>query len=164
MSVSRKRRWVIVLVCALSFSLACGTLSSIPSIPGLPPKPSTSDKPTGSSPLSGDWNANTDFGHFSFTVDPDGTKVTTAVVQMAGFSCGGTTLTTETQVLNSWAIGSNGFSGDVDLGDSNEILFVSFDGTYNPSTRTFSGTWDEDAQGTHCSGDWRTAPHQQGQP
>ena len=110
--------------------------------------------------MCGDWHCNTDFGHFFFTVDPEGTKVTTAILQMSGFSCGGTTMTTETQVLISWSIDGGEFSGDVDLGGSDEILYVTFDGTYDASSKTFSGTWDEDASGTHCSGDWETAPHQ----
>ena len=110
--------------------------------------------------MSGDWNAVTDFGRFAFTVDPNAQKVTTAVVKVNAFACGGTILSTETQVLNSWSIQNDGFSGSVNLGESDEILYISFDGTYDAATRTFSGSWDFDAHGTDCTGDWTTFPHQ----
>ena len=152
-------RPMIVIVPLVLSSVACGLGSALPSIPGLPPKPSMSDQPTGSSPMSGDWHADTDFGRFSFSVDPEGTQVITAVIQMSGFGCGGTLLSTETQVLNSWPIEGTDFQGDVTL-DSDNFLYMDFDATYDPESRTFSGTWVEDAHGTECSGDFKTAPHQ----
>jgi hypothetical protein len=109
--------------------------------------------------MSGDWNADTDFGRFSFTVDPDGTKVTTAVVHVQDFTCGGTTLSAEPQELSQWDITSGEFAGKVNLGETDEILDITFDGTYDGATKTFSDTWEEDAHGTHCSGEWQTAPH-----
>ena len=153
------RLLILPFIVGLSLSIACGAGSILRAIPGIPPTPSTSDASTGSSPMSGDWNAVTDFGRLAFSVDPDGQKVTTAVVKIQGFSCGGTTLTTETQVLNSWSIANGEFSSQVDLGESDEILYIAFDGSYDRATRTFSGSWDFDAHGTHCSGDWTTFPH-----
>lgn len=58
--------------------------------------------------MSGDWNADAEFGHLAFTVDPDGTKVTTAVVRVQSFTCGGTFLTTEPQELSQWPISGGG--------------------------------------------------------
>lgn len=158
MNAHRKQLWIAVIPLVLAASMACG-IGSLPSIPGLPPKPSLSDQPTGSSPMSGDWNADTDFGHFSFTVDPDGTKVTTAVVEMSGYSCGGTTLSTETQNLSQWPISDNEFSGEVNLGSSDETLYLTFDGSYDAASKTFSGSWEEDTGGESCSGEWETTPH-----
>ena len=149
---------VYALVSVLLFSLSCSSLSSLPSVPSFPPTPPHSTAPTGGSPLSADWNADTSFGSFAFTVAPDGSKITTAVIRMQGFRCGGTTLTTTTQTLDQWPIENDAFSSDVTL-DSDQSLYLSFDGTYDDSTRTFSGTWSEDASGTQCSGDWETDPH-----
>jgi hypothetical protein len=154
-----RRTWVALLALAVMLTTACGAQSLVPSMPGIPPTPSFSDQPTGSSPLSGDWNAKTGFGTFAFTVDPTGQNVTTAVVHVSNYTCGGTTLTTESQVLNQWPISGGEFAGRVDLGDANEILDVTFDGTYNAKAKTFSGTWEEDAHGTHCAGKWETIPH-----
>ena len=145
---------------ALTLSLACGAGSILKAIPGMQPTPSTSNVSTGSSPMSGDWNAATDFGRFAYTVDPNGEKVTTAVVKVKDFSCGGTILTTQTQVLNSWTIDGGEFSGQMDLGGSDEILYIAFDGKYDASSKTFSGQWDFDAHGTDCTGEWKSFPHQ----
>ncbi len=145
---------VIVLVVA---SLACASLPSLPSIPKLPPEPGTSNVPTGPSAMSGDWNAKTPFGHLAFTVDPNGNNVVTAVIDISSFTCGGTFLTTNTQVLNSWSISDGEFSGDIDLGD-NGFLSMTIDGTYDQAGKTFAGTWEEDASGTTCSGQWEAIP------
>lgn len=155
-----KRPVLILPFCLVSIlSLACGTGSILKAIPGIPPTPSTSDVQTGSSPMSGDWNAQTDFGRLAFTVDPNGGKITTAVVKVNNFSCGGTLLTTETQVMNSWNIDGREFAGRVDLGESDEILYLAFDGRYDAASKTFSGTWDFDAYGTDCTGEWTTFSH-----
>ena len=155
----RKLVPMLIFFLALPLSMACGARSLISSALNLPPTPSLSDEPTGSSPMSGDWNADTDFGHFAFTVDPDGVKITTAVVKVAGFTCGGTYLSTEPQELSQWPITDGEFAGRVNLGDADEILDMTFDGTYDPASKTFSGSWEEDAHGTHCTGDWQTLPH-----
>ena len=149
------------LLVLLGFPLlvACSVLSLLSSIPGSQPTPSQSNRPTGASPMSGDWNADTDFGSFAFTVAPDGTRVTTAVIKLQGFNCGGSTVSSQVQSLSSWSIEGGGFSGDVSL-ESGEEFDISFDGAYDESSKTFSGTWEEDAYGTLCDGDWVTAPHE----
>jgi hypothetical protein len=148
------------LAMAAVLSLACGAQSlmpSIPTFPPIPPTPSQNNVSTGSSPMSGDWNATTPFGRFAFTVDPDGTNVTTVVVKLTGFTCGGTTLTTEAQVLNQWPLDKGAFSGYVNL-KTGHILDLYVVGVYDKAHKTFSGTWEEDAYGTHCTGKWSAAP------
>ncbi len=154
-----ERQLLICFALALPLVVACGAGGLLKAIPPIPPTPSTSNESTGSSPMSGDWNAVTDFGRFAFTVDPNGGSVTTAVIKINHFTCGGTTLTTQTQVLNSWPIEGGEFSSQVDLGESDEILYITFDGSYDAAGKTFSGSWDEDAHGAHCSGNWATFPH-----
>jgi len=107
--------------------------------------------------MSGDWNANTDFGHIAFTVDPNGNNVVTTVIKMSNFTCGGTFLTTETQILNSWSISDGEFSGNVDLADHG-FANMTIDSTYDQAKKTFAGTWEEDAHGSHCSGQWEAIP------
>ncbi len=152
-----RSRGFAAVIFLITASLACSSLPALPAIPTFPPKPGTSNVPTGPSPLSGDWNANTDFGHLAFTVDPSGNNVVTAVIDIANFTCGGTFLTTDTQVLNSWSISDGEFNGDVDLGD-NGFLSMTIDGTYDKAKNTFAGTWQEDAHGDQCSGQWEAIP------
>ncbi len=152
-----KPRFLVLVIVVVIASLACASLPSIPAIPTFPPKPGTSNVPTGPSPMSGDWNANSDFGHIAFTVDPNGNNVVTTVINISNFTCGGTFLTTETQILNSWSISDGEFSGDIDLGD-NDFLSMTIDGTYDQARKTFAGTWEEDAHGTTCSGQWEAIP------
>lgn len=152
------RRFLAVAM-GMALVLACGPGSILGAIPGMKPTPSISNLSTGSSPMSGDWNAATQFGRFAFTVDPAGGNIVTAVVKINNFSCGGTLLTTETQVLNTWPLDNGKFSGSIDLGDSNEILYINFDGTYHSASKTFTGSWDFDAHGSHCTGDWTSLPH-----
>jgi hypothetical protein len=144
------------------FMLACSFVSpllSTPRFPPLPSTPTTSDRPTGSSPFSGDWNAKTPFGSLAFTVDPDGSIVTTALVRLTGFSCNETSLTTEAQALSRWALQNGEFSGRISL-SSYETSDIYLDGSFNSAARTFSGTWELNANGALCSGEWETAPHQ----
>ena len=152
-----KSRGALSFILLVIVSLACGGMPSIPGIPTFPPKPGTSNVPTGSSPMSGDWNAKTDFGHIAFTVDPDGNNVVTTVINMSNFTCGGTFMSTETQILNSWSISDGEFSGEVDLDDSH-FLTLTIDGIYDQAKKTFSGTWEEDSHGTTCSGQWEAVP------
>ena len=76
-----KSRFLVLVIVLLIASLACASLPSLPAIPTFPPKPGTSNVPTGPSPMSGDWNANTDFGRIAFTVDPNGNNVVTTVIE-----------------------------------------------------------------------------------
>jgi len=152
-----KSRWFATVILLIIASLACASLPSLPAVPTSPPQPGTSNVPTGPSPMSGDWNAKTDFGYLAFTVDPNGNNVTTAVIDISSFTCGGTSLTTNVQVFDSWSITDGEFSGITDLGD-NDILFMTIDGTYDQAKKTFSGTWEEDTSGTTCSGQWEAIP------
>lgn len=111
--------------------------------------------PTGSSPMSGDWNVNAEFGRFAFTVDPDGKEVTTAVIEVSKWTCGGTTLTASFQVINTWLINNGEFIGDLDM-DSSHFHTMTLDGIYDEVNRKFSGTWTEDEHGTICSGAWES--------
>jgi hypothetical protein len=153
-----RQLWVLPFSLALTLSLACGPGSVLRYVPGILPTPSTSNVSTGSSPMSGDWNAETKFGRFAFTVDPNGEMVKTAVIKINNFTCGGTTLTTELQVLNPWPISASEFSGSANL-ESGENLDIYLDGSYDAASKTFAGTWEEDAHRTHCTGDWTTFPH-----
>ncbi len=107
--------------------------------------------------MSGDWNADTEFGHIAFTVDPDGHNVTTTLIKMSSFTCGGTFLSTNTHILNSWPLSDNEFSGSINLDDSH-FLTLMINGTYDEAQKTFTGTWEEDSHGTLCSGDWTAIP------
>ncbi len=154
-------RAIIASVLLVVVSLACGAspaFPEFPTFPPAPPTPSTSDVQTGSSPLSGDWNAKMDWGTFAFTVDPDGKNVTTAVVHINGLTCGGTTYSTEIQMLNSWAIDNDAFQGYVNL-KSGHIVDLYLDGNFNKAKKMFGGTWEADFYGTHCTGKWESAPH-----
>ena len=153
-----RMRGLAVFVLLIASSLACKSVSSIiPAIPTFPPEPGTSNVPTGSSPMSGDWNADTDFGHIAFTVDPDGNKVVTTLIKISSFTCGGTYLSTKTQILNSWTITDEVFSGTYNLDDSH-FLTMTIDGKYEQEKKTFIGTWQEDSHGTLCSGEWEAIP------
>jgi hypothetical protein len=146
----------LALVLAILLSIACGVQSFIPNMPVFPPRPGTSNVPTGSSPMSGDWNASADFGKFAFTVDPDGQNVTTAVIGVASWTCGGTTLTTELQSLSQWPISNGQFGGNVNLNGNFHTMTIV--GTYDEANQQFTGSWEEDAHGTICSGNWESIP------
>jgi hypothetical protein len=104
--------------------------------------------------MSGDWNASTDFGRMAFTVDPNGTTVTTAVIVVMNWTCGGTTLTTELQSLSQWPISNGGFGGNVNLNGNFHTMTIM--GTYDETDKKFTGTWEQDAHGTICSGQWES--------
>jgi hypothetical protein len=142
----------------MSLLIGCGgqsLLPGMPTFPSIPPTPSANNQPTGSSPMSGDWIAQTTFGRFAFTVDPTGENVTTSVVNITNFTCGGTTLTTELQTINTWPIMDSQFSAAIDL-NPGHIEDLSIDAKFDPKTKKFSGTWEDDEYGTHCSGTWET--------
>ena len=102
--------------------------------------------------MSGDWNASANFGRLAFTVDPDGKNVTTAVITVSDWTCGGTTLTTELQAITQWPISHGEFGGNANLNGNFHTLTVI--GNYDEGKKQFTGTWEEDAHGTTCSGTW----------
>jgi hypothetical protein len=145
-----------LLALAILSSLACKTVSSIPEMLNLPPTPSMDNLPSGPSPMSGDWHADTPFGSFSFTVDPNGTTITTAVFQVSNWTCGGTTLTTQVQSLSQWPITDGHFEGYTNLNGNFHNITVM--GNYDPAKKTFTGTWEEFAHNTTCSDTWEAIP------
>jgi len=152
-----KSAYLFVLM--MSLSIACGVQSimpGMPTFPPIPPTPSMNNVPTGSSPLSGDWNVNTDFGRMAFTVDPNGTAVTTAVIVVTNWTCGGTTLTTELQSLSQWPISNGQFGGNVNLNGNFHTMTI--EGTYDEANKQFTGTWEQDAHGSICNGQWESIP------
>ena len=153
-----KSRWFLAVTLLIIASLACASMPSLSAMPKFLAKPGTSNVPTGASPMSGDWNADTQFGHFAFTVDPNGNNAVTAVVDISSFTCGGTFLTTNPQVWDSWPISYGEFSGEIDDLGRNDLMSMRIHGTYNQSGKTFTGTWDEDADSATCSGRWEAIP------
>ena len=155
MHVRYQSLFLFLLIVILS--LACSGQSIIPKIPAfpvLPPTPGTSNVPTGSSPMSGDWQVNAEFGDFAFTVDPDGKNVTTATFKLSNWTCGGTTLSTGLQSLSQWPISDGQFGGNVNLNGSFHTMTII--GAYDEANKQFTGTWEEDAHGTTCSGEWES--------
>jgi len=145
-----------IIIPLLLLSLGCATMQGIPSMLDVPPTPSMDNVPTGSSPMSGDWRADTAFGYLSFTVDPDGAKVTTAVFKVSNWTCGGTTLTTEVQSLSEWPLTDGQFAGYVNLNGSFHTMTIT--GAYDAASDQFTGTWEQDAHGSHCSDIWSAIP------
>ena len=158
MKSQKHSRSIFIFILVLLLSIACGAQSLIPTMPAMPtfppvpPSPSANNVPTGSSPMSGDWNASADFGKLAFTVDPDGKNVITAVITVSAWTCGGTTLTTELQAITQWPISDGQFGGNVNLNGNFHTLTVI--GNYDEGKKQFIGTWEEDAHGTTCSGTW----------
>jgi hypothetical protein len=157
----KNKIWVrlsFVLIPVLILSIACGSGSLIPEMPTfppIPPSPSMNNVQTGSSPLSGDWNADTEFGRIAFSVDPEGGVVTTAVIEVTNWTCGGTTLTAELQSISQWPISNGNFAGMVNLNGSFHTIRI--DGSYDEVNKKFSGTWEQNAHGTLCSNTWESA-------
>src|SRR5258708_10624019 len=144
--LARPRR---LFFCALGmfWALGCGGLSGLQSastqeaFPAISSTPSTRTVSTGSSPLSGDWNASPEFGRLAFRVDATGASVTTLVVGVANWTCGGTTLTTEVQSIGPWTISNNKFATSTEL-DSGVFNTLTVTGAYDATSKKFSGTWE----------------------
>jgi hypothetical protein len=148
--------WTLIFIPVIS-SLSCGgqsLLPQMPTFPAIPPSPSMNNVPTGSSPMSGDWTVDAEFGKLAFSVDPEGTVVLTAVIAVTNWTCGGTTLSTQLQSISQWPISNNEFIGDVNLNGSFHTMRI--EGSYDETHKQFSGTWEEDAHGTVCSGTWES--------
>jgi hypothetical protein len=151
---SQFRFWVMIV--AVAATMGCGLVSQVQDALNIPPTPSMDNVPTGSSPMSGDWHSDTEWGYFAFTIDPDGTMVTTAVFKVSNWTCGGTTLTTQLQSLSQWPLSDGQFGGMVTLNGSFHTMTVV--GAYEESRGQFTGEWEQDAHGSHCSGTWETIP------
>ncbi len=153
-----KLRFLVSVLVLIIASLACASLPALPALPNFLARPGTSNVPTGPSPMSGDWNADTKFGHLAFTVDPNGNNVVTAVVDISSFTCGDTFLTDNPEVWDLWPISNGEFSGVIDKLGEDDFSSMTIDGTYDQSGKTFTGTWEEDTSGTTCSGQWQAIP------
>ena len=98
---------------------------------------------------AGEWKATTDFGEFTFTVDPSGTTITS--IEYSFQSCSDAIIS-----------GSITFSGTIDLGEGLSIendkftlevggvASMEFDGKFNRDGTRASGSWTAGA----CSGKW----------
>ncbi len=174
----RQRRAMIATFAALSAALimGCSALSGIvPQIPTMPPfdiptmpsfdipdvsgtatQDAVVNAATPESPLSGDWTTKIQSGQVVFHISRDGSKIYSADVNLKGWQCGGTTMTATLQVsADDWTIDGDQFSMTIDLAsDPTDIETLTFDGAYDQSTQTWSGTWDGDEYGSHCGGDW----------
>ena len=152
-----RRSFLIALITL--FSMGCGGLSAL--LPAgtdsanQPPTP-TIDPNFTPSPLAGKWNAESNLGQLAFTIDPSGSEVTSVDLNMVNWKCGGTLLTTRLSVQSTWSVSDGQFSVDFYLGDEQHLPLV-LDGTYDPKHHSFSGTWNVDAYGTTCTGNWKAA-------
>ena len=98
---------------------------------------------------AGEWKATTDFGEFTFTVDPSGTTITS--IEYSFQSCSDAIIS-----------GSVTFSGTIDLGEGLSIendkftlevggvASMEFDGKFSRDGTRASGSWTAGA----CSGKW----------
>jgi hypothetical protein len=164
MKKSNQFQLTLFFVLMILTSLACAVGAASPfdtsSWPTLEPTPSDFGTPTGSSPMSGDWSAVTDFGRIAFTIDPEGQTLQVIDVQVHNWTCGGVTLTTglmaKSEPPPSVTGGSFGMSINLgDAGEHNDELYVT--GMYDEANKKFSGEWEQDAYGTTCTGAWETA-------
>jgi hypothetical protein len=151
-----------LLVMLASLVLACGATSNV-SIPGMPDFAATDTQEavqsagTPAAPLSGDWATTFEGGKAVFHIARDGSKVKSVDLQLQGWHCGGTTLTTTMSARSSgWDLQGDSFSITIDLNPPH-IEELSFDGKYDAGSNSWSGTWEGDEYGTHCGGDWKAA-------
>ena len=98
---------------------------------------------------AGEWKATTDFGEFTFTVDPSGTTITS--IEYSFQSCSDAIIS-----------GSVTFSGTIDLGEGlpiengkftlevGGVASMEFDGKFSRDGTRASGSWTAGA----CSGKW----------
>ena len=165
MHSSRPAPILLLSMLLLAVGIACAALSRLASPTEINPasfltQVSVQNAGTPSSPLAGNWTATFESGKVTFTIAPDGSKVALLSLNLDGWTCGGTTLTTTMQVVGTdWAIENNAFSVNIDLNPPH-IEELAFNGAYDEATRTWSGTWEGDEYGTHCTGTWQTSEHQ----
>ena len=153
----------LALACLLAVvSMACG-LFSLPSLPDFPtpePPPADVGTPTGSSPLSGDWGAPTDFGRITFRVSPDGSALERLYIQMDNWTCGGVTLTTGIQAYTDppARVTDSAFSMSVNLSSSASEHYngIEVSGQYDQAAHKFTGEWAQDSISATCTGTWET--------
>ena len=109
----------------------------------------------GSQPKSGDWQVQTDFGEFIFTVNNDGTLITKLVITFSNFSCGGIRQngTISSEQSPGWSISNSKFTIEKSVNPTGSIT-LTITGTFDKSGEKASGTWKVNVSGTDCSGAW----------
>jgi hypothetical protein len=154
----------LVFALILIFSIACSAANSLFNNSGAPSQPSvptaapvttsSSNGSSASSPLAGKWIAASDLGKFLLTIDPAGENVTAVAIELNNWKCGGTLLTTQMTVQDTWPVSDNQISVDFYL-DSDQVMPLTIEGSYDQQQKAFSGIWSVDAYGTTCSGTWK---------
>ncbi len=164
MKKTNQFRLPLFLVVMIFVSLACKASDlAVPEWTPMPtpePPPAEVGTPTGSSPMSGDWGAVTDFGRITFRISPDGTQLETLYVEMNHWTCGGVTLTTGVSTYSDpLPTVDNGriFMGvSLNSNASDHYHNISVSGDYDQAANKFTGTWREKAFDTICEGTWET--------
>jgi hypothetical protein len=145
---------VIVLACSLSNSTST-PLPSTTLTPTTLPSTSTvtSSSANPSNPKPGKWGGITDFGSFSFTVNPNGTGVTYVEYTFNNYGCNG--------VTHSGTIGNGQETGwDGEPIKNGQFTFsgntMTLVGAFDPSGTSATGTWNY----PECSfsGTWTATP------
>lgn len=156
-------RMMFIPAMILLVSLACTASDLAPEWTPMPtpePPPAEVGTPTGSSPMSGDWGAVTDFGRFTFRISPDGTQLETIYVEMDKWTCGGVTLTTGVSTYSDppSTVEDARFSEWVSLNNAGDHYHnITISGVYDEAANKFTGDWSEKAFDTICEGKWETA-------
>ena len=164
MLASKYVRTVFFVALVVSISLACNASDlAVPEWTPMPtpePPPAEVGKPTGSSPMSGDWGAITEFGRITFRISPDGTQLETLYVEMNHWTCGGVTLTTGVSTYSDPppTVDDGRFAMGLSLNTnaSDHYHNISVSGDYDQAANKFTGTWSEKAFDTICEGTWMT--------
>lgn len=163
MKKSKQLQWGL-LSALIAFSLfGCGFSSFLPPTSDFPTPPDIFVEPTDSgtpmpkAPYAGHWIATTDFGNFDFSINSSGTELTWVNINLSNWKCDGTIITMSLKA-GSWSISDGEFSAEIDLNPPH-VEYLTIDGTYDETAKTFSGTWDQDMYGTHCSGTWKSTDH-----
>jgi hypothetical protein len=150
--------WRVMLwVFITSISLGCAALSGAASTVPLPP---TKSLATPSSPMAGDWTVVLGASTVIITIDPTGSTVTNVHLTLNDWKCGGNSETASTDIRSdAWTVSPDGqLSLTIDL-NPDDIEILDFEGQYSRTKAQFSGTWQEDWAGSHCSGKWVTSAH-----
>jgi hypothetical protein len=162
MYISKYLRTVFFFALVVSITLACDASTFAEGTPWPTPEPPPADvgTPTGSSPMSGDWGAKTDFGKITFRISPDGTILQSLYVEMNNWTCGGVTLTTGVNAFTDppSTVEDGAFSMGVSLNNAGDHYHdISVSGEYDQSANKFIGEWREESFDTICTGTWETA-------
>ncbi len=154
---------VFFITLLVSISLACNASDLVvpewTPMPTPEPPPAEVGTPTGSSPMSGDWGAITDFGRITFRISPDGTTLETLYIEMNKWTCGGVTLTTGVSTYTDppSAVDNGRFVMGLSLNNAGDHYHdISVTGDYDQTANQFTGTWREEAFDTICEGTWHT--------